>query len=64
MIVAGLILIFILAVINAAPLAFFTMLFLGNVGVNLSFWSILPAALAAKILSHNIIQLPTKTDAK
>jgi len=59
MILAGLLMMALLAVLNAAPLAFCAMLFLGNVGVNLSFLAVLPGALAVKFAMHNIISAPT-----
>lgn len=33
----------------AAPLAFFTMLFLGNIGMNLSFLTLFPGAIAVRM---------------
>lgn len=42
------ILVAVLALIIALPLAFFGMLFLGNVGVHLGFWACLPGAIAIK----------------
>lgn len=59
MIIAGLIAIFLLAVINATPLAFFAMLFLGNLGLHFSFLAMLPGAVALKFYSNNMLQAPT-----
>lgn len=59
MVLVGLIAILLLAVINAAPLAFFAMLFLGNIGVHLSFLAVLPGAIALKFFNHNVLQGPT-----
>lgn len=57
MILIGLLAVFALALINAAPLAFFAMLFLGNLdaGVNYGFLALLPGAMAVKALSGNLI---------
>lgn len=53
-ILAALVLVILIAVLIAAPLAFLAMLFLGNIGVHLGFWQLLPGALALKIaLSNN-----------
>lgn len=49
----GLISFLILALIYAAPLSFFAMLFLGNLGLHLSFMTVLPGAMAAKALFGN-----------
>lgn len=43
----------ILAVIFAPPLTWVAMLFLGNIGINLGFWEILPAAIAVTIIKTN-----------
>lgn len=43
-----------MSAILAAPLAFFTMLFLGNVGVNLGFWALLPGAIALRIATTSL----------
>lgn len=61
MLLFGLVALALLVVINAAPLAFFLMLFLGNVGLNYSFLAILPAAIAIKCIATNILAVPEKT---
>lgn len=58
MFLLGLLVILFMAIINAVPLAFFTMLFLGNIGLHLSFLAILPGALAAKCLWTNLVSAP------
>lgn len=40
------VLILVVAAVLAVPLAFFLMLFIGNLGVNVSFWGALPGAFA------------------
>jgi len=60
MILIGLIAIAILTAINAAPLAYFAMLFAGNVGLHLSFISLLPGAVAIKLIGHDIVAPPSK----
>ena len=52
--IAGILAVVILAVILAAPLTFFAMLFLGNIGVNLGFWALLPGAIAVRILTTSV----------
>jgi hypothetical protein len=59
MIIVGLFAILFLAAFNAVPLAFFAMLFLGNIGVHLSFLAIFPAAIALKFFNHNVLTAPT-----
>jgi hypothetical protein len=59
MFLVGLLAILLLAVINASPLAFFAMIFLGNIGVHLSFLAVLPGAIALKFFNHNVVQGPT-----
>lgn len=59
MFLLGLIVIALIVFLNAAPLAFFAMLFLGNFGVHASFLAFLPGAVAVKFISHNIISAPT-----
>lgn len=59
MFLIGLLAILFLAVVNAAPLAFFAMLFLGNIGLEYSFITVLPAAIAFKFAFNNILQAPT-----
>lgn len=59
MVLLGLILYGMLALINALPLAFFGMLFLGNLGLHLSFIAVLSGSIAVKLVGHNIIQLPS-----
>lgn len=53
---AALIALILIAGFVAAPLAFFTMLFLGNLGLHLSFISVLPGAMAVKIITTNYAQ--------
>lgn len=59
MVIIGLIILLIMAFMNAAPLTFFAMLFFGNLGLHISFLALLPGAMAVKFISHNIVQLPT-----
>lgn len=47
--------IFMLAVLNALPLTFFIMLFLGNIGVHLGFLDLLPGAIAIHIIKNSVI---------
>lgn len=58
--IAGILAVVILAILLAAPLTFFAMLFLGNIGVNLGFWALLPGAIALKIVATNISSTSTK----
>jgi hypothetical protein len=58
MIILGLFAVFLLALLNAAPVAFFAMLFLGNIGHNLSFVALLPGAIAIKFIASNVFSLP------
>lgn len=44
----------VMACILAAPLTFFAMLFLGNIGVNLGFWQLLPGAVAIRIATTSM----------
>lgn len=53
--ILGLLVIAILAIFNVVPLTFFTMLFLGNLGIHLGFWDLLPGAIAIHIVKNNII---------
>lgn len=62
MFLLGLITIAVINVVNASPLAFFAMLFAGNVGFHLGFLELLPAALAIKFVGHNIISPLAKPD--
>lgn len=59
MFLIGLLAILLLALVNAAPVAFFAMLFLGNIGHNFSFLALLPGAIAVKFVLHNVLQGPT-----
>ena len=58
MVIAGLIVILFLAAFNAVPLAFFAMLFLGNVGVHLSFLAVYPGAVALKFFQNSVLTGP------
>lgn len=58
MFLVGLLAILFLATVNAAPLAFFTMLFLGNIGQHFSYLAVLPGAVAFKFAFQNILQAP------
>jgi hypothetical protein len=51
----GLILIAILAVLNAVPLTFFAMLFFGNVGWSVGFLDLIPGAMAVLLIKQNLI---------
>lgn len=51
-IITGLIALFILGVIVSAPLAWFAMLFLGNIGVDWGFLTILPGAVAVNLIRN------------
>lgn len=46
MIIIAVVLLGLLVIANAVPLAWAAMLFLGNIGVHLSFWAVLPGAVA------------------
>lgn len=51
----------VLLALHVVPLAFFGMLFLGNLGLHFSFWTCLPGAIAIKIaLSNNNTATTTK----
>lgn len=58
MLLAGLFAVLVLAFLNAVPVTFFTMLFLGNLGVNLGFWALLPGAMALNILKNSVFTVP------
>lgn len=55
MILVGILVLAMLAVLNAAPLTFFLMLFLGNVGVHLGFLDLLPGAIVIYLIKNNVI---------
>lgn len=59
--IIGLIVLAIVATVIAAPAAFFGMLFLGNLGVNLSFWAVLPGAIALRCVTTNLFNTNIKT---
>lgn len=44
----------VVAVLVAAPLTFFAMLFAGNMGWNLGFWTLFPGAVAVKLVTTNL----------
>lgn len=46
----------ILAVLNALPLTYVAMLFAGNIGLNYSFLTLLPGAIAVKLTLHSVFQ--------
>lgn len=50
----GILAIVIFAILNAVPLAFFSMLFFGNVGWNISFLGVLPGAMAIYCIKNSI----------
>lgn len=50
----GIFIMVILAFFNAAPLAFFSMLFFGNVGWNIGFLGVLPGAIAVYCIKNSI----------
>lgn len=54
MLLVGLLIMAILAVLNAAPLTFFTMLFVGNLGAHIGFLELLPGAIAIFTIKNNI----------
>lgn len=54
MVLAAFILLVLVVLFNALPLAFFGMLFLGNLGFHLSFGTSLLGALAVKFTHHSI----------
>lgn len=55
MLITGLILVVVFACILATPLTFFAMLFLGNVGLHIGFWELLPGAIAIRIATTGIV---------
>ncbi len=55
MLLFGLILVVVFACLLAAPLTFFTMLFLGNLGVHLGFMELLPGAIALRIATTSMV---------
>ncbi len=55
MLVFGLLVVVLFACALAAPLTFFTMLFLGNVGVHLGFMELLPGAIALRIATTSMV---------
>lgn len=58
--IIGLIVLVVVATIIATPAAFFGMLFLGNLGINLSFWAVLPGAIALRCVSTNLLNTSNK----
>ena len=48
--IIALVLIFVVAIIMAAPLTWFLMLFLGNLGINISFFGCIPGAFVLGIV--------------
>ncbi len=55
MIVIGLLAVVLFAICLAAPLTFFTMLFLGNLGIHLGFVELLPGAIALRIATTSVV---------
>lgn len=54
-IIIGLFIVLLLSALNAVPLAFLSMLFLGNVGWNIGFLDLLPGAMAVHIIKNNVV---------
>lgn len=50
----------ILTIINSIPVAFFGMLFLGNLGTDLGFLDIFPGAVALNILKNSLVSYKVK----
>lgn len=54
MLLLSIVIIAFLAVLNAAPLAFFAMLFFGNVGWQVGFLDLLPGAIAIYCVKNSL----------
>lgn len=55
MIIVGLILLALVTVLNALPLAYVGMLFLGNLDSHIGFIELLPGAIALKLITSNLV---------
>lgn len=53
-VIAAFIALFLVGLVLALPTAFFLMLFLGNLGINLSFWGAIPGALTLAALKSGL----------
>lgn len=60
MVLASLLLLAFIVLVNALPLAFFGMLFLGSLGHHLSFGTSILGALAVKFVNHNVFSPTNK----